>query len=117
MTVATGLHPYLQKHPSFISLFDDVPEFTTHFVKALLGFPGLQLPTYVRVHAKCQKCDSLVYDVSRGEGKQFVEGAFAMTPSSLSFQGGPHVHFCSKDCYNSCQTPGYQYSEELFKDA
>lgn len=115
MTVATGLHPYLRNQPSFTSLFDDIPEFTTHFVKALLGCPGFQTPLNTRTRATCQKCNSLAYDENRGEGKQFVEGAFTMTPNSLSLREGTRVFFCSKDCYNSCANPTFQYPEKLFE--
>lgn len=116
MTLATGLHAYLRNQPSFISLLDELPEFTADFVKALLGCPGLQVEDFAHMRSSCTDCGSVVFDATRGEGQEFVEGAFAMIPNSLNIRGSQRVFFCSQNCYNSSHSDDFKFTEQLLEE-
>ncbi|KAL1855272.1 hypothetical protein Daus18300_011178 [Diaporthe australafricana] len=117
LTVCSGLQPYLQNQHSFLTLLDELPEFTGQLLKALLGCSELTVNSRLRI-AVCNNCKSNVFDSDRGEGKQFSEGAFMTTPPSLEIRGGSRMFFCSKDCYNSlCQKDDLKYPEKPVKKA
>lgn len=99
MTMATVLHPYLRNQPSFISLLDELPQFTADFVKALLGCPGIQHPTGCEPRFRCRVCSKIVFDEEWGEGKEFAEGACAIITRSLDIYAERRSLFCSEDCY------------------
>lgn len=117
MTVCGGLYPYLRDQPSFIRLLDELPEFTAHFAKGLLGCPGTQQSLEQLSKARCRKCSSVVFDVNREEGKKFVEEAFVLTPNMLNAHGGTRVFFCSKVCYNDGRDELFKYTEKLPMEA
>lgn len=99
MTMATVLHPYLRYQPSFISLLDELPEFATDFVKALLGCPGVQHPTGREPRLRCRVCSKIIFDQEWGEDKEVAEGACAIITRSLDIYAERRSIFCSDDCY------------------
>lgn len=102
MSVTTNLHEHLRNQPSFISLLDELPEFTAYFVKTLLGCPGMQYPLRNSGVLICFGCKYLDCDPERDEGEEFVEREFVVVPNSLGLLAGPRVFFCSEHCYDSC---------------
>lgn len=110
MTVCSGLQPFLRNHKSFMNLLEELPEFATDFVQALLGYGGLQMDVGKTKRFLCSACNSTVFDATREKGKEFVDGAFIWTPISLELHSGScQAFFCSKECYNSGRHRDYQY--------
>lgn len=113
MTVCSGLHPVLRNQQSFIRLLEEIPEFATDFLKALLGCSGLQRTWNDPVQPKCRQCESTVLDTTNGEeDKKFVKGALVCTPISLDIYTEPRRIFCSKECYNKGRGIPLKYSEQ-----
>lgn len=67
---------------------------------------------------RCVKCNTIIWDKERGEGKEFVEDAFVTMPNSLDILEleARRVFYCSKDCYNSTQQAETKYTEDLPKE-
>lgn len=114
--MCSDLQPYLRDQQSFLILLDEIPEFSGQFLKALLGCPGLKMRVPLQT-APCQKCNSIVFDKKRVEGKDVFEGAFFTVPGSVDIFAGFRKFFCSKDCYNRCAVGDYKYPEEPLKKA
>ncbi|KAG6360898.1 hypothetical protein INS49_011966 [Diaporthe citri] len=112
LTVCCGLHPVLGDQESFISLLEEVPEFATEFLKALLGYPGMQAGSSALLKPVCHQCKSPVLDPKQGDGKKFLQGTFISTPFSVSIYSGGCAFYCSKKCYNKGRLSSWKYPDK-----
>lgn len=99
ISLCVGIHPFVKDHKSFISLLDEVPEFTAQYLKALLGCPGVQsIESHVPFGTKCDTCHKFVFNT---KGALVSNEAFVWTPTSMSFWDRCPYWCCSKKCYNA----------------
>ncbi|KAG8162480.1 hypothetical protein KVR01_008245 [Diaporthe batatas] len=99
ISLCVSIHPFVKDHESFITLLDEIPEFTAQYLKALLGCPGLQsVESFVPLKTNCESCHEPVFDT---EGRQVSSQAFVWTPTSVSLWDGCPYWCCSRDCYNA----------------
>jgi hypothetical protein len=97
--LCVGIHPFVKDHVSFISLLDEIPVFTAHYVKALLGCPGLQaIESHIPLETPCAMCSKDIFD---SKGVMVSAQAFVWTPTSVSFWNHCTYWCCSKACYNA----------------
>lgn len=96
MVVCISIHPFVKDHASFISLLDEIPEFTSRFAKALLGWPGMpsMAARKPRGKVKCYMCGKTIFD----KGVQALDEFFVGLPSSLNLWGYFSGLVCSADC-------------------
>lgn len=99
ISLCVGIYPFAKDHGSFISLLDEVPEFTVQYVKALLGCPGMQrVESHAPLATNCQRCQNPIFDC---DGSNISGDAFVWTPTSLNFWDNSPEWFCSRACYNA----------------
>lgn len=101
ISVCVGIHPFVKDHASFISLLDELPEFTAQLVKALLGCPGMQriechLSRFLSI---CRRpgCSRQIFD---HRGNQLSDEVVVWAPTCLHFWENSPQLFCSEYCYN-----------------
>lgn len=112
MSVCSGLHPVLRNQTSFMRLLEEIPEFATDFLKALLGCAGLQRDLDGPPRLKCRQCKSAVLETTQGEDKKFIKGALIWTPLSLHIYSEPRSLYCSRECYNKSPAVTMKYPEQ-----
>lgn len=96
MILCISIHPYVNDHASFINLFDEIPEFTARFAKALVGWPSEHSIASRIPHGKvqCYMCGKTIFD----KGVQALDEFFVGLPSSFNFWGYFSGLLCSRDC-------------------
>lgn len=99
MSLCVANHPFAKDHGSFISLLDNMPEFTAQYVKVLLGCPGIQRIEYHGpLGTDCDRYHDCIFD---SDGAQISDEAYVWTPTSLNFWYNCPEWLCSRACYNS----------------
>ncbi|KAJ0117326.1 hypothetical protein J7T55_003739 [Diaporthe amygdali] len=99
MSLCVGIHPFIKDHASFIELLDEMSDFSTQYLKALLGCPGMQSnETHVPLGTDCTQCLKPVFD---DKGRKVPAETFAWIPTSLNFWDNYPCWFCSRHCYNT----------------
>lgn len=110
MTACVFIHPFVGDHASFISLLDEIPEFTAQYVKALLGCRDEQRPVPPVFHGQiqCYVCGKTIFD---DRGLQAIDVFFLRPPYSARFGHRFPGPLCSSTCVrkmaaDSRQIPG-----------
>lgn len=97
LRLCQALAPYLRNYPSFIVLFDEIPDFAIEFSKVALGCGAI----YSKRPNLWSRCFTCGCDISLTDDDLSECGMIYHPKSTLAVRDGSfEVWFCSRSCFS-----------------
>lgn len=99
--------PFLANIESFSTLLDDVPEFSSRFAKALVGYQkeNTNVRQWMLHSITCYQCHRVIPPIT----SQDIPQELFYETASLQFFDHLGFYYCSRDCFNAGKPDMYHY--------